>query len=99
MSYAFKVEDVEKVLVLVSHRGAKTFDNRSMPDINMQYMMSIMLLDGTATLEAAHDRPPERPLVEVPQIDDVRPHMPRFNTSPGVTALAARMGYYPNDEL
>jgi 2-methylcitrate dehydratase PrpD len=51
----FKVEDVEKVLVLVSHRGAKTFDNRSMPDINMQYMMSIMLLDGTATLEAAHD--------------------------------------------
>jgi 2-methylcitrate dehydratase PrpD len=26
-----------------------------MPDINMQYMVSIMLLDGTATLEAAHD--------------------------------------------
>jgi 2-methylcitrate dehydratase PrpD len=51
----FKPEDVEKVLVLISRRGVKTFDNRSMPDINMQYMVSIMLLDGTATLEAAHD--------------------------------------------
>jgi 2-methylcitrate dehydratase PrpD len=55
-NHPFKAEDVEKVLVLLSHRGAKTFDNRSMPDINMQYMMSVMLLDGTATLEAAHDR-------------------------------------------
>jgi 2-methylcitrate dehydratase PrpD len=26
-----------------------------MPDINMQYMVAVMLLDGTATLEAAHD--------------------------------------------
>jgi 2-methylcitrate dehydratase PrpD len=26
-----------------------------MPDINMQYMISVMLLDRTATLEAAHD--------------------------------------------
>ncbi len=51
----FKADDVEKVLVLVSHQGAKTADNRSMPDINMQYMVAVMLLDGTATLEAAHD--------------------------------------------
>ena len=51
----FKAEDVEKVLVRVSHQGARTTDNRSMPDINMQYMVAVMLLDGSATLEAAHD--------------------------------------------
>ena len=26
-----------------------------MPDINMQYMIAVMLIDGTASLEAAHD--------------------------------------------
>jgi 2-methylcitrate dehydratase PrpD len=26
-----------------------------MPDINLQYMVAVMLIDGTATLEAAHD--------------------------------------------
>ena len=26
-----------------------------MPDINMQYMIAVMLLDGTASLHAAHD--------------------------------------------
>jgi hypothetical protein len=31
-------------------------NDREMPDINMQYMMAVMLLDGTASLEAAHDR-------------------------------------------
>jgi 2-methylcitrate dehydratase PrpD len=50
-----KADDVEKVVVRVSHQGAKTANNREMPDINMQYMMAVMLLDGTASLEAAHD--------------------------------------------
>jgi 2-methylcitrate dehydratase PrpD len=47
--------DVEKVVVRVSEQGARTTNNREMPDINMQYMVSVMLLDGTATLEAVHD--------------------------------------------
>jgi 2-methylcitrate dehydratase PrpD len=51
----FKADDVEKVVVRISTSGAKTVNNRSMPDINMQYMVAVMLLDGTATLEAAHD--------------------------------------------
>jgi 2-methylcitrate dehydratase PrpD len=51
----FKADDVVKAVVKVSHQGHRTTNNRSMPDINMQYMVSVMLLDGTATLEAAHD--------------------------------------------
>jgi len=53
--HKFKAADVEKVVVRVSQQGARTVNNRHMPDINMQYMVSVMLLDGTATLEAAHD--------------------------------------------
>jgi 2-methylcitrate dehydratase PrpD len=53
--YHVNADDVEKVVVRVSHQGAKTTNDREMPDINMQYMMAVMLLDGTASLEAAHD--------------------------------------------
>ena len=53
--HRFKADDVEKVVVRVSQQGARTVNNRHMPDINMQYMVSVMLLDRTATLEAAHD--------------------------------------------
>lgn len=53
--HKIRAADVEKLVVRVSQQGARTTNNREMPDINMQYMVSIMLLDGTATLEAAHD--------------------------------------------
>jgi 2-methylcitrate dehydratase PrpD len=53
--HKIKATDVAKIVVRVSQQGARTVNNREMPDINMQYMVSIMLLDGTATLEAAHD--------------------------------------------
>jgi len=53
--HGLKAEQVEKIVVRVSQQGARTVNNREMPDINMQYMVSVMLLDGTATLEAAHD--------------------------------------------
>jgi 2-methylcitrate dehydratase PrpD len=53
--HKFKARDVEKVVVRVSQQGARTTNDRHMPDINMQYMVSVMLIDGTASLEAAHD--------------------------------------------
>ena len=53
--HKFKAQDVEKVVVRVFSSGAEITNNRSMPDISMQYMIAVMLLDGTASLEAAHD--------------------------------------------
>lgn len=50
-----KAADVEKVVVRLSHQGVRTVDNRSMPDICLQHMMAVMLIDGTATFDAAHD--------------------------------------------
>jgi 2-methylcitrate dehydratase PrpD len=48
-------DDVEKLVVRVAHQGANTVDNRNMPDICMQHMCAVMLLDGTVTFKASHD--------------------------------------------
>jgi 2-methylcitrate dehydratase PrpD len=48
-------DNVEKVVVRVAHQGANTVDNRNMPDICMQQMCAVMLIDGKVTFESAHD--------------------------------------------
>ena len=53
--HGIKAQDVETVHVRVSHSGANTVDNREMPDICMQHMVAVMLLDGIVTFESAHD--------------------------------------------
>jgi len=47
--------DIAKLVVRVDPRSASIVNNRPMPDINMQHMLAVMLLDGTATFHAAHD--------------------------------------------
>ena len=53
----FTADQIERVLVRVDNQGANTVDNRSMPDICMQHMCAIMLIDGMVTFESAHDEP------------------------------------------
>ena len=48
-------DDVEKVVVRVAHQGANTVDNRDMPDICMQHMCAVMLIDGNVTFMSSHD--------------------------------------------
>ncbi len=48
-------DDVEKLVVRVAHQAANTVNNRTMPDICMQHMCAVMLLDGTATFKSSHD--------------------------------------------
>jgi 2-methylcitrate dehydratase PrpD len=45
---------VKEVLVRVS--DGDVVDNRDMPDINLQHMMAVMLVDGTASFASAHDK-------------------------------------------
>ena len=54
-THAIKATDVEKVVVRVAHQGANTTDNRNMPDICMQHLCAVMLLDGIVTFKSAHD--------------------------------------------
>ncbi|HYL90111.1 MAG TPA: MmgE/PrpD family protein [Burkholderiales bacterium] len=51
----FKPEDVERISVRVSHQGANTTNNRAMPDICMQHLCAVMIVDGTVSFKAAHD--------------------------------------------
>jgi len=54
-THGIKAGDVEKLTVRVSRQGANTTDNRTMPDICMQHMCAVMLLDGIVTFASSHD--------------------------------------------
>ncbi|WP_427911385.1 MmgE/PrpD family protein [Ramlibacter sp. MMS24-I3-19] len=53
----FRPEDVRRVTVRVAPSVGAVVDNRDMPDISLQHMVAVMLLDGTASFHAAHDKP------------------------------------------
>ncbi len=55
LEHRIKADDVEKLVVRVAHQGANTVDNRAMPDICMQHMCAVMLIDGKVTFASAHD--------------------------------------------
>jgi 2-methylcitrate dehydratase PrpD len=50
-----RADDVEKLVVRVAHVGANTTDNRNMPDICMQHLCAMMLIDGAVSFESSHD--------------------------------------------
>ena len=45
---------VKKVVVRLPTDGAAIVNDRQMPDINLQYIMAVMLLEGTLSFHAAH---------------------------------------------
>jgi 2-methylcitrate dehydratase PrpD len=55
--HPFEADQVQKVVVREGINDANTVNNREMPDICLQHMVSVMLLDKTASFAAAHDKP------------------------------------------
>jgi len=53
--HRFGADDIERLVVRVAHQGANTTNNRAMPDICMQHLCAVMVLDGTVSFKAAHD--------------------------------------------
>lgn len=53
----FEADQVQSVVVRVASSDAGVVDNRDVPDICMQHMMAVMLVDKTASFKAAHDVP------------------------------------------
>ncbi|MBZ5659899.1 MAG: MmgE/PrpD family protein [Acidobacteriia bacterium] len=53
---AFDAGQVRQVTVRIAASAAKVVDNREMPDVCLQHMVAVMLLDKTATFQAAHDQ-------------------------------------------
>jgi len=47
---------VQEVVVRAATTAAYTVNNRDMPDICLQHLVAVMLLDGTVSFAAAHDK-------------------------------------------
>jgi 2-methylcitrate dehydratase PrpD len=54
---SFEAERVRRVTVRLAPSVARVVDNRDMPDICLQHMVAVMLLDKTVSFHAAHDQP------------------------------------------
>ncbi len=57
MRHPFEASQVKSVVARLSISDAKTVNDREMPDISLQHMIAVMLMDKTASFAAAHDRP------------------------------------------
>ena len=53
----FAAAEVERVTVRLAPSVGAVVDNRDMPDICLQHMVAVMLIDQTASFHAAHDKP------------------------------------------
>ena len=52
----FEASDVRHVVVRSATSQAERVNNREMPDINVQYLVAVMLIDKTVSFHAAHDK-------------------------------------------
>jgi len=48
-------DDVKQVLVRVATNEAAIVNNREIPDISLQHLVGVMLVDGTVTFKSVHD--------------------------------------------
>jgi 2-methylcitrate dehydratase PrpD len=55
--HAFEADQVKKVTVRLAPSVANVVDNRGIPDICLQHMVAVMLVDKTVSFHAAHDKP------------------------------------------
>jgi 2-methylcitrate dehydratase PrpD len=53
---AFEADQVTKVTVRLAPSVANVVDNRDIPDICLQHMVAVMLIDKTVSFQAAHDK-------------------------------------------
>jgi 2-methylcitrate dehydratase PrpD len=51
----FEADEVKQVAVRIATDEASVVNNRDIPDICLQYMLAVMLIDKTASFRAAHD--------------------------------------------
>jgi 2-methylcitrate dehydratase PrpD len=53
---SFTADDVNKVVVRIATDEANTVSNRDIPDICMEHMIAVMLIDKTVTFKSVHDK-------------------------------------------
>jgi 2-methylcitrate dehydratase PrpD len=83
-----KAPQVESLVIRVAHQGANTTDNRNMPDICMQHMCAVMLIDGIVTFESSHD---EKRMFNK-QVLDLRKRITLYGDDALTRAMPSRQG-------
>jgi 2-methylcitrate dehydratase PrpD len=53
-AHDLNVNNVQRVVVRLPEDGARIVDDRSMPDVNCQYLIAVALLDGNVSFSASH---------------------------------------------
>ena len=48
-------DEIETIEVQLPSRSARTVDNSPMPDVNVQHLMAMLLIDGTLSFKAIHN--------------------------------------------
>lgn len=66
--HSLTAANVESIVATLPDDGARIVDNRSMPDVNLQYLIAVALVDGTVSFDASHSY--ER--MKDPQVLDVK---------------------------
>jgi 2-methylcitrate dehydratase PrpD len=54
--HPFEADEVQQIVVRAATSAAYTVNNRDMPDICLQHLMAIMVLDKTVSFRAAHNK-------------------------------------------
>jgi 2-methylcitrate dehydratase PrpD len=52
--HGLTVENVERIVARLPEDGARIVDNRAMPDVNLQYVFAVALIDGTLSFDSSH---------------------------------------------
>lgn len=53
----FDVSEVREVTVRLANTEATIVNNREMPDVNVQHMIAVMMIDKDVTFRSVHDKP------------------------------------------
>jgi 2-methylcitrate dehydratase PrpD len=53
--HKLKAKDVERVIARMPDKELEIVNNRDMPDISVQHLLALMLVDGAVTFASAHD--------------------------------------------
>ena len=55
-TYGLTVNNVDRIVVRLPADGARIVDNSAMPDVNLQYIIAVALVDGTVSFSDSHSR-------------------------------------------
>ena len=55
-TYGLTPNNVDRIIVKLPEDGARIVDNSSMPDVNLQYIIAVALVDGAVSFADSHSR-------------------------------------------